>query len=616
MNNKNFVLQLIFMILFIAVTITALSLYNLRTTGVKSALHNAESISEVIKSGLTSHMVNNNMDQINTFLQSVSNIKNVEKLWLVRSELVNQQFKSNNHQNAPRDTIDESVLNTGKMHYEIDENLTKTLVRVSIPYNAVADKGIDCLQCHQVPHEATLGAVSLVLDISTIKEIGIDSIYIIALLILVAIIFVIIFSKRILNPYINLYEKFKTNMAQATTGKFKKITPPKGLSGEMKNITEDYNNLMLTFKDTAGDIDKKLQGFVGHNTSRKHRNPLNDSKEIISNLSNLYQFKKQVEHDNSKEEIYARLSEVLTNKFNIKNLTFVEIDTLKHKMTKVLKKGESFYCEKNICENPELCRAARTKNDVMSIDFHNSCQYFDREDKFYYCFNLNIAKSLFLIVHCVCDTKEELEELQDKVVFIRSYLTESAPALEVKLLMNALKESAFRDGLTGLYNRKFLDEHSKKLVPQARREEMNIGVLMLDMDHFKAVNDEYGHDIGDKVLKELARILEETVRESDLVIRYGGEEFIVLLVGVKSEEDALAVAHKIGKNVRENEIDVYAGSKLRKTVSLGLSMFPHDSTSIDTVLKNADIALYEAKNSGRDKVIRFTEEQISSVDLF
>ncbi len=615
MNNKNFVIQLIVMVIIIAVTITILSLYNLRTTGVKSALHNAESISEVIKSGLTSHMVNNNMDQIDTFLQSVSNIKNVEKLWLVRSDLLNQQFNTNK-KNAPRDDIDKEVLRTGQMRYEIDESVTKTLVRVSIPYNAIADKGIDCLRCHMVPHEATLGAVSLVLDISTIKEIGIESIYIISLLILASIIFIILFSKRILNPYIKLFEKFKTNMAQATMGKFKKIAAPKGLSNDMLHITEDYNNLITTFKDTAGDIDKKLQGFVGHNISNKNRNPLNESKEIINNLSNLYQFKKQVEHDDTKEEIYSRLADVLKNKFKITNFTFVEIDMLKHKMTKVQESGESFYCEKTMCESPELCRAARTKNDVVSIDYHNSCPYFEKEDKFYYCFNINIAKSLYLIVHCVCNTKTELEELKDQVIFIRSYLKESAPALEVKQLMNALKESAFRDGLTGLYNRKFLDEHTKKLIPQARREEMNIGVLMLDMDHFKAVNDEYGHDIGDKVLKELARILEETVRESDLVIRYGGEEFIILLVGVKTEEDALAVAHKIGQNVRENEIDVYAGSKLRKTVSLGLSMFPNDSTSIDAVLKNADIALYEAKNSGRDKVIRFNEEQVSSVDLF
>ena len=612
--NRNLVLQLILMVMFVSISISALSLYNLRTIGIKSSLHNAQSISEVIKSGLTSHMVNNNMDEVDTFVRSVANMKNVEKLWLVRSELLNEQFGTTG-ENPIRDDVDKKVLQSGKMNYRIDETLTKTSVRISIPYNAVADKGIDCIKCHQVQPGETLGAVSLVLDISALKQIGIESIYIITLLILCAIIFIVFFSKRILNPYFKLYEKFKDNMAQATYGKFKKITPPKGLSQDMLQLAEGYNKLVTTFKDTSMDIDKKLQGFVGYNT-KKHSNPLNESKEIINNLSHLYQFKKQIELDSTKCEIYSRLAQVFKNRFNLKNFTFIEIDMLKHKMNKVIDEGDSFYCKSTMNENPEYCRAARTKTDVVSIEYHTSCPYFEAEGKFHYCINVDITKNLYLIINCVCESIEELDQLKENVVFIKSYLKESAPALEVKLLMNALKESAFRDGLTGLYNRKFLDEHSKKLIPQAKREGMNIAVLMLDMDHFKAVNDEYGHDIGDKVLKELARILLETVRDSDLVIRYGGEEFIVLLVGVNSEEDAMNVAQKIGKNVRDNEIDVYAGNKLKKTVSIGLSMFPTDGATIEATMKNADIALYEAKNSGRDKVVRFNEDQISSVDLF
>lgn len=613
--NRNLVIQFILMVLFVAISISALSLYNLRTIGIKSSLHNAQSIAEVVKSGLTSHMVNNNMHEVNTFVQSVANMQNVEKLWLVRSDLVNHQFNTKGV-DPMRDDLDKKVLHTGQMQYRIDETLMKTSVRISIPYNAVADKGIDCLKCHNVKQGETLGAVSLILDISTLKQIGIESIYIITLLILSAIIFIVLFSKRILNPYLKLYEKFKANMNQAIAGKFKPISPPKGLSSDMSKLTEDYNNLINSIKDTSMDIDKKLQGFVGYKTSRTIQNPLNESKEIINNLSNLYQFKKQIELDSTKEEIYGRLAQVFINRFNIKHFTFIEINMIKQKMTKVIEEGQSFYCSKTITENPELCRAARTNSDVVSIDYHSSCQYFDCQDKYHYCMNIDITNSLYLIVNCVCDSKEALDELKDNVVYIRSYLKEAAPSLEVKLLMNALQESAFRDGLTGLYNRKFLDEHATKLIPQAKRDETKIGVLMLDMDHFKAVNDEYGHDIGDKVLKELARILSETMRESDLVIRYGGEEFVVLLVGVKSEEDAITVAQKIGTKVRENEIDVYAGNKLKKTVSIGLAMFPHDGSSLESVMKNADIALYEAKNSGRDKVIRFDQEQVSSVDLF
>ena len=417
-------------------------------------------------------------------------------------------------------------------------------------------------------------------------------------------------------PYFKLYEVFRGNISKATSGNFEVITAPSGLSSDIINLTNEYNNLLQIFKDTTSDIDKKLQVYTGYKISTMKRNPLKESREIVDNLSNLYQFKKQIELDSTLNEIYNRLKQILINRFKLKNFTFLEIDQVKGKTKKVLEIGHSLYCEESIKTNPELCRCARIKNDVVSIKFHNSCQYYDNSEKFYYCINLDISKDTTLIVHITCDTLEELNLLKDRVTFIKSYLSEATPVIEVKLLMNALKESAFKDGLTGLYNRKFLEEHSKKLIPQIKRENQDIGVLMLDMDHFKAVNDEYGHDIGDKVLKELAIILEDTVRESDIVIRYGGEEFIILLVNIKSETNALNVASKIGERVRDNEISVYAGNKLKKTVSIGLSMFPEDSSSFDTVLKNADKALYEAKNSGRDQVVRFKEEHISSVELF
>ncbi|MFA9373876.1 MAG: GGDEF domain-containing protein [Poseidonibacter sp.] len=614
--RQKIIFQFLAIAILLAVIITSLSLYNLRNTGIKSVIHNAESISQAVKNGLTTHMINNNMDQIDTYLNLVSNMNNVEKLWLVRGELVAKQFGNGTKNESPRDDMDRSVLLSGEMKYKIDESLVNTSIRITIPYIATAGVGMDCLQCHDVSYGDTLGAVSLVLDVSELKEIGLESIYLIAIAIVFGIILIVYLGRRILKPYIILFENLGKSISDAVSGKFKNISYTPGLTKDMVSLADEYNTLMSIFRDTSEDIEKKLKGFVGHRQSGYSSNPLEESKDIIANLSNLYQFKKEIELDSTKEEIYNRLSQVFTNQFKIKHFTFLEIDMLKQKMTEVLKVGDSFHCRAGIIDTPHLCRAARTKNDVTSIDYHSSCSHFKKENKFYHCINVDISKNAYLIINFVCDSKDELEKLKDNISFIKSYINESAPSIEVKLLMNALKESAFKDGLTGLYNRKFLEEHSKKLVPQALRENLNIGVLMLDMDHFKAVNDEYGHDIGDKVLKELSRILMETVRESDLVIRYGGEEFIVLLVGVKNEFDAMEVANKIGKKVRENEIDVYAGNKLRKTISIGLSMFPEDSKSLDTAMKNADIALYEAKNSGRDKVIRFNEEQVSSVDLF
>jgi len=104
--RKNITLYTIVMIIMLSVTISIFSLYNLRKTGIKSAIHNAQSISEVVKSGLTAHMINGNMQDVDTFINSASNIKNVEQLWLVRSKYVNEQFPSSHLKNPPRDDFD------------------------------------------------------------------------------------------------------------------------------------------------------------------------------------------------------------------------------------------------------------------------------------------------------------------------------------------------------------------------------------------------------------------------------------------------------------------------------------------------------------------------------
>ncbi|MFY9073416.1 GGDEF domain-containing protein [Malaciobacter mytili] len=613
--RKKFTWQLLFIGIILTVLVTTLSLYNLRNTNLKSSIQNAQVIANVVKSGLTSHMINGNMDQVDTFINSVASMKNIEELWLIRSDLVKAQFGKENLRN-PKDEIDLEVLKTGQIKYQLNESFTKTTMRVTVPYNSILENGIDCNKCHKVNYGDTLGAVSLKLDISDIKQVGLEITYLIPLMILLSILLILFLARRVNEHYVAVLEKLARSIKLAISGRFKEIVYEANKSNEIVTLIDDYNLLMSTFRDTSVDIERRLQGFIGQEANSSQINPLEKSKDIIKNLSNLYQFKKEIELDNTKIEIYNRLSEVFQNQFKIKHFTLIEIDNIKSKLTVVKSVGNSFYCKDNISDEPEFCRCARTKNDVISVDFHHSCPYFEKENKFHYCLNVEISKNIYLIINFVCETKNELEELKDKISFVKSYINEAAPSIEVKILMNALQESAFQDVLTGLYNRKFLEEHSKKLVPQIKRENLNIGVLLLDMDHFKAVNDEYGHDIGDKVLKELARILNETVRESDLIIRYGGEEFMVLLVGVNSDSDALTVANKIRENVRENEIDVYAGNKLKKTVSIGLSMFPQDSKTLDGVIKNADIALYEAKNSGRDKVVRFHESQVSSIDLF
>ncbi len=613
--KKKIVLRFTLIIVILGILLTIFEIINFRNFTITSSVHKAEAISEVVKSGLTAHMINGNTNQRGTFLTSISEIENIKSIWIVRGEKVNKQYGESLDIEKPRDEIDKQVLFSGKTFYKLNETLSDADLRVTIPFKATISQQINCLQCHQVSLNDTLGAVSMVLDISEVKQTGLYSVYLIIGITILTIIFIALYSNRLLNPYLDTIETLSARIKDASKGIFKPIIPKKNISSEAKTLSYEYNSLIKKLNGTFMEIDEKLKGFVGDSYNYSN-NSLDNSNYIISNLSNIYQFKKEIELDSTREEIYFRMSEVFQNKFNLHNFSFMEMDSSNKSTKVVFSHGELYFCCPEIKEEPMLCRVARNSSDVTSIEHHSACPCFKSKEHYYYCIDIHLGKNLKLVINFVTKTKEELINVKRNISFIKSYVSEAAPAIEVKFLLEELKQSAFRDALTGLYNRKFMDENMKKLLPQATREEINIGVLLLDMDHFKAVNDEYGHDIGDKVLKDLARILLENVRESDLVIRYGGEEFVVLLVGVNNEQDALNVAEKIKTAVSENEIDVYAGTKLKKTISIGLSMFPSDSKNMDLVIKNADIALYEAKKRGRDQVVRFEQSQVSSVDLF
>ena len=618
MKNKIMMRTIMLMFIFGLVTVFV-ETYNARDEGIKNGLKKADAIAEVIKSGLTAHMINGNMNQVNVFLNSISQTTNIDKIWIIRGDNVIKQYGEANELVAPKDAIDDKVIKTGKSQFELSESLfAKAELRVTIPYKAIISKDINCLACHNVNHNDTLGAVSIVLDVTDFKDNGIRNSFIIVFITLLTTMLVVFFINKLINPYIETLEIIKNRIDAASNGVFQNITTLKNKNTpiETKELVEKYNLLTDSLMTTFTDIDNKLKGFVGQVVEvNSQTNPLEEANHIINNLSYIYQFKKEIQLDKTKKEIYQRLGQIFQNQFGLRNVNIVEI-TNNEVAEKVYQLGELDFCTNIILNDPKECRVSRNANSVSSVDFQKACPCFASDDYLYFCIDIEIGQNSKIIFNFILNNKEELNEFKKNQLFIESYIKEVAPEIEVKRLLKALEDSALKDGLTGLYNRRFLDEHLKKLIPQAKREDISIGLLMLDMDHFKAVNDEYGHDIGDKVLVSFAQIVQENIRDSDIAVRFGGEEFLVLLVGIKSEQDAIDVANKIREKVASNEIDVYAGSTMKKTISIGVSMFPQDSTSIVKVMKFADLALYEAKTSGRNQVKRYEENPTDSLELF
>jgi diguanylate cyclase (GGDEF)-like protein/PAS domain S-box-containing protein len=169
-------------------------------------------------------------------------------------------------------------------------------------------------------------------------------------------------------------------------------------------------------------------------------------------------------------------------------------------------------------------------------------------------------------------------------------------------LKESLRQQAIRDALTGLFNRRYLQETLEREIHRAKRKETSLGVIMLDVDHFKVFNDTHGHEAGDRLLAVLGRYLRSAIRMEDIACRYGGEEFTLILPDV-TPDALLRRADAIRVGAGDMEV-LYQGKPLgRVTISMGLSYFPQHGADGDSLLQAADEALYQAKRTGRDRVI-------------
>jgi len=174
--------------------------------------------------------------------------------------------------------------------------------------------------------------------------------------------------------------------------------------------------------------------------------------------------------------------------------------------------------------------------------------------------------------------------------------------LELKKAMQQLQEQAITDPLTGLHNTRYLRDFLPRELLRARRRDSPLAVIMIDVDHFKRVNDSLGHEAGDRVLKELGALLKKCIRGSDIACRYGGEEFAIVLTDATSE-GARRRAEDIREAVKRLELSHGGKPVGGLTVSLGVALSPYHADQATTLLRKADEALYRAKDAGRDRVV-------------
>jgi diguanylate cyclase (GGDEF)-like protein len=187
---------------------------------------------------------------------------------------------------------------------------------------------------------------------------------------------------------------------------------------------------------------------------------------------------------------------------------------------------------------------------------------------------------------------------------IRTSVVQAAPVLANLRNLAVAQLRAATDALTGLLNKRALQGDANRMVAHASRTSTGLGVAFLDLDHFKQVNDTYGHGKGDEVLAAVGAALHATVRASDIAGRWGGEEFMILFADV-DRDSARVAAEKLRDAVAGLQV---VGVERALTASVGVAVLPADGGDVTTLTRNADRALYVAKAAGRDRVEMFTPE--------
>ncbi|HTR23815.1 MAG TPA: diguanylate cyclase [Terriglobales bacterium] len=322
-------------------------------------------------------------------------------------------------------------------------------------------------------------------------------------------------------------------------------------------------------------------------------------------LAALNQFSQAVTQCASEQEVYDLVLHSLKERFQPRQIIIFKLQTPESFLEAVatLAPLSREVRGRPVIEEPHDCKAVREGRSFLVNDVRSQASCPSRfslpSDGNYFCGPL-IAGGVIIGSLRMEATADVLTA--DRRRLVENYLSGAASALSNLRHLGRMKEQANFDEVTGLYNRRFMQDYGRKQIAIARREQQPVGVLMLDLDHFKRINDEYGHAMGDSVLRHFARTISATVREANLFARYGGEEFILLVYRANSEA-CILVAERIRNAVMAMAVPSNTENPLPQiTVSIGVAVFAEHGETLEKVIEEADKALYESKRAGRNRV--------------
>lgn len=308
----------------------------------------------------------------------------------------------------------------------------------------------------------------------------------------------------------------------------------------------------------------------------------NDYKSLVT-IFNLYE---QLQFATNIKQMAEDIYEWLNKEYKIDNMTFALFDINKDVREEILTKGEEFYLDDNLS----------------------------------YFFIINTHTNLNATVSFSATSNVHYQIINEKYSTIEAAFFQISPIIQSGILKKNFIDSSSLDSVTNVYNRNYLIENLNSHLRLSKNTNNEIYFLMIGIDHFKAIIDEFDYDIADKVLIELAKVIHTNINEFDMVGRLNGDEFLVSILNNSSENQACNIAEQIIKDFANVEILINEETKqvLKKTICIGFETYKiSESTSITECIKNADISLYEAKNKGRSSLFKYSELNAEdTIDLF
>jgi diguanylate cyclase (GGDEF)-like protein len=617
------------------VVLTAITFFAFRQFYISTATEHVRTAAEIVRVHLTESMITGTIDQRQTFLLRLAEVQNLKAARVVRSPALEAQYGEIRKGEYLPDEIEKTVFKTGKSLFNITENSGEIIFRGTIPYIANLEGSPSCLQCHTGKAGDVLGAITMTMSVTALRYDAIATVAGITGVVVVAVMVLFILLFYLLKPISNTASDIERAVQDAIDGNFKNEIK-KQTNDEIGKIANDMNRLLKFLSDGLDKINSYISQLVDRKQSR-HENQLLATIDMVKSMTQIAQYKNAIEEDDTKLDVYHRLIRTLDTKFFKEQGEFsiFEVssggDELRPIAYSENMEASCRWCQQKILSHPKSCRVFHTAHMINGLVQPDICYNFKQNDDvappddgekvsavavinggekkpqrcYPLCFPFLKSGVVGSIVQMVVKEADR-DRVLAALPYIKVYMADTAPVLEVRRLMETLRESSLRDPMTGLNNRRFLEEYIDTLTASTRRKQTHIAILMLDLDHFKMINDNYGHDAGDTVLKALANVIKATVRSSDIVIRFGGEEFMVVLQDTSSAY-ALNVAEKIRATVESMKIP-HGGTTLQRTISIGVADFPGDSNTFWQTVKFADVALYNAKEAGRNRVMHFTRD--------